>query len=114
MEQLFGQYCDHEYYSDLKRASGSGQFILQHLLGTNPVLYSVNNWIKLNKESTATVAAVRLLQSSQLIRNSSNRSVFNFGETNGDETLRRMSSIRRSIILPSNQRKSIILQVCNS
>lgn len=109
LEQLFTQYCDHEFTCDLKRAAGSGQFILQHLQGTNPVMYSVNNWLKMNKESTATLAAASILQSSQLIRNSSNRSACVIGES---EQLRRISSIRRSIILPNNQRKSIILQVC--
>lgn len=108
LEQLFTQYCDHEFTCDLKRAAGSGQFILQHLQGTNPVMYSVNDWLKLNKESTATLAAVSLLQSSQMIKNSSNRSACVVGET---DQLRRISSIRRSIILPNNQRRSIMLQV---
>lgn len=109
LEQLFTQYCDHELTCDLKRAAGSGQFILQHLQGTNPVMYSVNNWLKLNKESTATLAAANILQSSHLIRNSSYRSACLVGE---GEQLRRISSIRRSVILPNNQRKSIMLQVC--
>lgn len=106
LEQLFTQYCDHEFTCDLKRAAGSGQFILQHLQGTNPVMYSVNNWLKLNKESTATLAAVSLLQSSKLIRNRST------GVVGEGEQLRRISSIRRSILLPNNQRNSIMIQVC--
>lgn len=116
LEQLFAQYNDGET-NVLKRAAGNGQFVLQHLQGTNPVLYSVKNWLKCNRESSSVSAAIGILASSPLMRN--NRSLLGIGATagsgvsltiNGDDTLRRVSSIRRSITLPANKRKSIMLQ----
>lgn len=122
LERLFNHYGDREYHSILRRAAGNRQFIIQHLQGTNPVLYSANGWLKQSREHPATKMATTLLQDStkeliskvfigSLARGTS--AVF-FGSVagiEGSQSLRRVSSIRRSFTSAGVKRNSVMLQV---
>lgn len=48
----------------LRKAPGNNQFILQHLLGTNPVLYTATGWLKAARENLVTKSAITILQES--------------------------------------------------
>lgn len=64
LERLFTHYGDRESQSLLRKAPGNRQFVLQHLQGTNPVLYSVSGWVKSSREHPAVKSAISLLQDS--------------------------------------------------
>ncbi|XP_028173935.1 unconventional myosin-XVIIIa-like [Ostrinia furnacalis] len=89
----------------IKKAPHARQFVLQHLQGTNPVLYDVTGWVKASRESPVTKKALTLLQESQnddVGRLSSwARGACGAGSWSasvGDaSTLRRASSIRRTL-----------------
>lgn len=49
----------------IKKAPHARQFVLQHLQGTNPVLYDVTGWVKASRENPVTKKALTLLQESQ-------------------------------------------------
>ncbi|XP_053617561.1 unconventional myosin-XVIIIa isoform X2 [Plodia interpunctella] len=95
---------NHTHYL-IKKAPHNRQFILQHLQGTNPVLYDVSGWVKASRESPVTKKALTLLQESQneeIGRLSSwSRGACGVGMWSaavGDaSTLRRASSIRRTL-----------------
>lgn len=64
VERIFAHYGDREHQVLLRKAPGSGQFVLQHLQGTNPVLYTANGWLKASRENQVSRNAVSLLQES--------------------------------------------------
>ncbi|CAH2052418.1 unnamed protein product, partial [Iphiclides podalirius] len=94
----------HTHYL-IKKAPHARQFVLQHLQGTNPVLYDVTGWVKASRENPVTKKAHTLLQESQnedIGRLSSwSRGACGVGAWSaavGDaSTLRRASSIRRTL-----------------
>lgn len=64
LERLFTHYGDRDHQLLLRKAPGNNQFILQHLQGTNPVMYTANGWLKVSRENPVARAAVTLLQDS--------------------------------------------------
>lgn len=120
MERLFTHYGDRESQSLLRKAPGSRQFVLQHLQGTNPVLYTANGWLKGSREHPAVKHAVSLLQdsakeeiSSLFIGNLARGGTIFCGSIagmEGTQSLRRVSSIRRSFTSAGVKRNSVMLQ----
>ncbi|KAM7364507.1 myosin heavy chain-like isoform 3-T7 [Cochliomyia hominivorax] len=123
LERLFSHYGDREHQALLRKCTGPKQFILQHLQGTNPVLYSVNGWVRNSREHPAIRNAGSLLQDSSRdeisrlyigsLTRSSGGIVFcgSFAGLEGTQSLRRVSSIRRSFTSAGVKRNSIMLQV---
>lgn len=123
IERLFSHYGDREHQYLLRRPAGSRQFILQHLQGTNPVLYSAHGWLKYSREHPAIKAATTLLQDSsneeisQLFVGSLPRAVSgvvfcgSISGMDGTQSLRRVSSIRRSFVSAGIKRNSVMLQI---
>ncbi|XP_072934275.1 unconventional myosin-XVIIIa [Epargyreus clarus] len=106
LERVMTHYgAPHHTQYLLKKAPHARQFILQHLQGTNPVLYDVTGWVKASRENPITKKAHTLLQESQnedIGRLSSwSRGACGVGAWSaavGDaSTLRRASSIRRTL-----------------
>ena len=64
LERLFTHYGDRDYQLLLRKAPGNYQFMLQHLQGTNPVLYNCCGWLKYSRENPISRAAVTILQES--------------------------------------------------
>lgn len=64
LERLFTHYGERDHQLLLRKAPGNSQFILQHLQGTNPVLYSVNGWLRVSRENPVSRAAISVLQDS--------------------------------------------------
>lgn len=64
LERLFTHYNERDHQLLLRKAAGNNQFLLQHLQGTNPVLYSVNGWLKISRENPVSRAAISVLQDS--------------------------------------------------
>ncbi|KAL9871623.1 myosin heavy chain-like isoform 1-T1 [Glossina fuscipes fuscipes] len=123
LERLFSHYGDREHQTLLRKCNGSKQFVLQHLQGTNPVLYMVNGWVRNSREHPAIRNAGSLLQDSSRdeisrlyigsLTRSSGGIVFcgSFAGLEGTHSLRRVSSIRRSFTSAGVKRNSIMLQV---
>ena len=121
LERLFTHYGDRESQSLLRKAPGSRQFILQHLQGTNPVLYSAGGWLKGSREHPSVKNAITLLQDSSkedistlFIGNLARGGTFFCGSIagmDGTQSLRRVSSIRRSFTSAGVKRNSVMLQV---
>lgn len=121
LERLFTHYSDRESQQLLRKAPGSRQFILQHLQGTNPVLYSASGWLKASREHPAVKNAVSLLQDSSKEEISSlfmsnlarGGTIFcgSIAGMEGTQSLRRVSSIRRSFTSAGVKRNSVMLQV---
>lgn len=59
---LIFSLIDHQIL--LRKAPGNNQFVLQHLLGTNPVLYTATGWLKATRENPVTKSAITILQES--------------------------------------------------
>lgn len=122
LERLFSHYGDREHQYMLRRAPVGRQFVLQHFQGTNPVLYSIDGWLKQSREHAATKLATTLLQDSS--KNDISR-LFNGTLTRGtgfiicstdniadsSHSLRRISSIKRSFATAGVKRNSIMLQL---
>lgn len=53
-----------EYSQLLKKGQAPDQFTLQHFQGTNPVTYSILNWLKSSRENPVMRQAAALLQES--------------------------------------------------
>lgn len=53
-----------EYSQLLRKGAAQDQFTLQHFQGTNPVSYSVHNWLKASRENHVMRQAAALLQES--------------------------------------------------
>lgn len=122
LERLFSSYGDREHQSLIRRGAGTRQFILQHMQGTNPVLYSSSGWLKGSHEHASTKCAISVLQDStraeinDLFTTGFTRSggTVYFGSIGGTEStqsLRRVSSIRRSFTSAGFKRNSVMLQV---
>jgi myosin XVIII len=121
LERLFTHYGDRESQSLLRKAPGSRQFVLQHLQGTNPVLYSASGWLKNSRENPAIKNAISLLQdsskeeiSSVFIGNLARGGTIFCGSIagmEGTQSLRRVSSIRRSFTSAGVKRNSVMLQL---
>lgn len=132
VDRLFSHYSDRDHQLLLRKAPGNNQFVLQHLQGTSPVLYSANGWLKSSRESPTTRAAASLLQesgredTSKLFVSCRSAGISSTlggsmvcgaaglglgGESSG--TLRRASSIRRTLNAGTAaiKRKSVALQV---
>ncbi|XP_023703143.1 unconventional myosin-XVIIIa isoform X2 [Cryptotermes secundus] len=124
LERLFTHYGDRDHQLLLRKAPGNNQFILQHLQGTNPVLYTASGWLKSSRENPIARSSVGLLQESS--REEVNQlflSVRGPGVSSalggsvvgieGTQSLRRASSIRRTFTTGTAgiKRKSVCLQV---
>ncbi|KAF7992526.1 hypothetical protein HCN44_004870 [Aphidius gifuensis] len=64
LDRLFFYYGDRDYQVLLRKAPGNNQFVLQHLQGTNPVLYTATGWLKASRENPVTRGAIITLQES--------------------------------------------------
>lgn len=64
LERLFTYYGDRDHQLLIRKAPGNNQFIIQHLQGTNPVLYSAKGWLKFSRENPISRAAISILQES--------------------------------------------------
>lgn len=64
LERLFTHFGDRDHQLLLRKAPGNNQFILQHMQGTNPVLYSCNGWLKYSRENPVSRSAATILQES--------------------------------------------------
>lgn len=123
LDRLFSHYGDREHSHLLRRAAGSRQFIIQHLQGTAPVYYHVQGWLKSSRQNSKTNSAASLLQDSNkeavsklFIRAVGGRNAGIFCSSltgmEGTQTLRRVSSIRRSFTTSAgDKRSSIMVQV---
>ncbi|XP_039151653.1 unconventional myosin-XVIIIa isoform X4 [Drosophila simulans] len=123
LERLFSHYGDREHHSLLRKCAGPRQFVLHHLQGTNPVLYAVDGWVRHSREHPGIRNAVSLLQDSSReeinrlyigsLTRGSGAMVFcgSFAGLEGTQSLRRVSSIRRSFTTAGVKRNSIMLQV---
>ncbi|KAH8346059.1 hypothetical protein KR067_000419, partial [Drosophila pandora] len=123
LERLFSHYGDREHHSLLRKCAGPRQFVLHHLQGTNPVLYAVDGWVRNSREHPGIRNAVSLLQDSSReeinrlyigsLTRGSGAMVFcgSFAGLEGTQSLRRVSSIRRSFTTAGVKRNSIMLQV---
>ncbi|XP_052739018.1 unconventional myosin-XVIIIa isoform X2 [Bicyclus anynana] len=127
LERVMAHYgAPHQTHYLIKKAPHNRQFILQHLQGTNPVLYDVSGWVKASRENPVTKKTHTLLQESQnedIGRLSSwSRGACGVGASwsaaVGDaSTLRRASSIRRTLTTGDASpfcRASIIRRSLNS
>ncbi|XP_066966278.1 unconventional myosin-XVIIIa-like isoform X2 [Macrobrachium rosenbergii] len=123
LERLYAHYGDREYSQLLKKGQAPDQFILQHFQGTNPVTYSIHNWLKASRENPVMRQAAALLQESNK-ETLSRLFVFSRGPVSntisgsvvgieGSQSLRRASSIRRAFTTGTAgiKRKSVCLQV---
>lgn len=122
LERLLYHYGDREHHNLIRKGAGSRQFILQHLQGTNPVLYSANGWLKASREHPTTKNATSLLQDSTK-QEISNLFIGNFARgggsiffgsiagVEGSQSLRRVSSIRRTFTSAGVKKNSVMLQV---
>lgn len=120
---MFSHYGDREHHSLLRKCAGPRQFVLHHLQGTNPVLYAVDGWVRHSREHPGIRNAVSLLQDSSReeinrlyigsLTRGSGAMVFcgSFAGLEGTQSLRRVSSIRRSFTTAGVKRNSIMLQV---
>ncbi|XP_049839804.1 unconventional myosin-XVIIIa isoform X2 [Schistocerca gregaria] len=124
LERLLAHYGDREHQLLLRKAPGHNQFVLQHLQGTNPVLYTATGWLKASRENPMVRNAATLLQESskeemsQLfvsIRGTGVSSTLGGSVVGieGTQSLRRASSIRRTFTAGAAgiKRKSVCLQV---
>ncbi|XP_055903610.1 unconventional myosin-XVIIIa isoform X4 [Eupeodes corollae] len=122
LERLFSHYGDREHQHLIRKASGMKQFILQHLQGTNPVLYSAHGWLKHSREHPSIRNAVSLLQDSSkdeinrlyvgsLTRGNGMVFCGSIVGLEGTQSLRRVSSIRRSFTSAGVKRNSVMLQM---
>lgn len=123
IERLFSHYGDREHQYLLRRGPIGKQFVLHHMQGTNPILYSCENWLKSSREHPATKLATTLLLDSS--KGEINR-LFNGAISRGTgfvicsgtdiamentSSLRRISSIKRSFTTAGVKRNSIMLQM---
>lgn len=124
VEKIFNTYSDRESQAYIRKGPAPYQIILQHCQGTNPVLYSVEGWLKESRENPVIRSAATLLQESTkqeiaelfvLCRGAGLSSSLG-GSVAGIEglhSLRRASSIRRTTTAGTAaiKRKSVSLQV---
>lgn len=122
LERLFAHYGDREHQYLLRRAPGSRQFVLQHMQGTNSVLYSADGWMRNSREHVSTKSATTLLQDSSkseisrlfigaITRGTGFVSYGSDAAMDGTHSLRRISSIKRSFTSAGVKKNSVMLQV---
>lgn len=120
-ERMFNHFSDREYQAILRRTVGCRQFVVQHLQGTNPVLYSATGWLRASREHGAVKAAGVLLQNSskeniaRLFVGTATKgvgSIFHGSIVGLDsaQNLRRVSSIRRSFTTNGVRKNSLMMQ----
>lgn len=121
-DRICTNFSDREYHF-LIRPTAHSQFILQHMQGTNPVLYTVNGWLKQNKDNFHSNLAANLLQDSHkseinelfAISSSGTGDGRSFGGSIGgverSQSLRRISSLRRSFTTLGGKRNSPMMKV---
>lgn len=121
-DRICTSFSDREYHF-LIRPTAHSQFILQHMQGTNPVLYTVNGWLKQNKDNFHSNLAANLLQDSHrseinelfAVSSSGMGDGRNFGGSIGgverSQSLRRISSLRRSFTTLGGKRNSPMMKV---
>ncbi|XP_043283473.1 unconventional myosin-XVIIIa isoform X3 [Venturia canescens] len=120
LERLFSHYGDRDHQVLLRKAPGNNQFVLQHLQGTNPVLYTATGWLKATRENPVTRCAITVLQESTredisrlfVCARGAGVSGALSGSVpgiEGSQSLRRASSIRRTFT--AIKRKNACLQV---
>ncbi|KAI4494455.1 hypothetical protein M0802_008947 [Mischocyttarus mexicanus] len=120
LDRLFSYYGDRDHQMLLRKAPGNNQFVLQHLLGTNPVLYTATGWLKATRENSVAKSAITILQESSredvsmLFVNARGAGVSgalcgSMPGLEGSQSLRRASSIRRTFT--PVKRKNVCLQV---
>ncbi|KAJ8678757.1 hypothetical protein QAD02_014544, partial [Eretmocerus hayati] len=120
LDRLFTHYGDREHQLLLRKAPGNNQFVLQHLQGTNPVLYTATGWLKATRENPLAKSAVTILQESNRDEISrlfccargagvSGALSGSIHGLEGSQSLRRASSIRRTFT--AVKRKNVCLQV---
>ncbi len=100
----------------VEKGAGNRQFILQHLQGTDPVLYSASGWLKGSREHGSIKNAISLLQDSSKEKISSlfiglfarGGTIFcgSIAGMDGTHSLRWVSSIRRSFTSDGIKRNS--------
>ncbi|XP_066148731.1 unconventional myosin-XVIIIa isoform X2 [Euwallacea fornicatus] len=122
LDRLFTHYGDRDHQLLLRKAAGNNQFMLQHLQGTNPVLYSAKGWLKQSRENPVSRAAMTILQESckedvsKLFVAIRGLGASTFSGScvglDGSQSLRRASSIRRTFTggTAAIKRKSVCLQ----
>ncbi|KAJ6636273.1 Unconventional myosin-XVIIIb [Pseudolycoriella hygida] len=120
-DRICTNFSDREYHF-LIRPTTHSQFILQHMQGTNPVLYSINGWLKQNKDNFHSNLAANLLQDSHkseinelfAISSSGAGDGRSFGGSIGgverSQSLRRISSLRRSFTSLGGKRNSPMMK----
>ncbi|XP_066594077.1 unconventional myosin-XVIIIa isoform X2 [Prorops nasuta] len=120
LDRLFSMYGDRDHQLLLRKAPGNNQFVLQHLLGTNPVLYTATGWLKATRENPVSKSAISILQESmredigKLFVSARGAGVTGalcgaVSGLEGSQSLRRASSIRRTCT--AVKRKNVCLQV---
>ncbi|KAL0102829.1 hypothetical protein PUN28_018253 [Cardiocondyla obscurior] len=120
LDRLFSHYGDRDHQMLLRKAPGNNQFVLQHLLGTNPVLYTATGWLKATRENPVAKSAITILQESTREHVSmlfvsargagvSGSLCSSMPGLEGSQSLRRASSIRRTFT--AVKRKNVCLQV---
>ncbi|XP_062717165.1 unconventional myosin-XVIIIa isoform X7 [Aedes albopictus] len=122
LERLFSLHFDRESHMLLKKGIKKRHFILQHLQGTNPVTYDSSGWLKESHKNSSAINASSLLQASSKTEISSLATIcyrrsggtVRFSSvicTEDNQSLRRISSIRRSFASKGIKRNSLIMQV---
>lgn len=121
-ERMFNHFSEREYQTILRRTVGCRQFVVQHLQGTNPVLYSATGWLRASRDHAAMKAAGVLLQNSskdnigRLFVGTATKGgvggMFHGSIVGLDsvQNLRRVSSIRRSFTSNGVRKNSLMMQ----
>ncbi|XP_052751859.1 unconventional myosin-XVIIIa [Galleria mellonella] len=94
LERVMTHYgAPHHTHYLIKKAPHARQFVLQHLQGTNPVLYDVTGWVKASREKCDSEEIIRL---SCMARGAAGGGA-GWAAAGDASTLRRASSIRRTL-----------------
>lgn len=114
IDKIFNTCMTRENQQLIQRGQHGHQFILNHFLGTNSVIYNVTGWIRYSRELPVTRYATTVLQDSKKDY-ISQLFVCCRGLFPGDNygSLRRTSSIRRaqSVAISGIKRRSLPLQI---
>lgn len=106
LDRVFSQFVGPEHAGLIQRLSDTPtEFVINHLNGTNPVIYSVNEWFKHNRYNSS--IATQIMQMSnhsgitKLIANTFGRDASNLNSSianteRNTQSMRRMSSMRQS------------------
>ncbi|KAK2710417.1 hypothetical protein QYM36_011814, partial [Artemia franciscana] len=123
VKRILDQFSDKEYGKALEKGPTSNQFIIRHLRGTNPVVYTASGWLKLCRENPIIGNVSSLLQESireeisylfSTYRGATSVSLSgSVAGLEGHQSLRRVTSMRRTFNSGTAgiKRKSISIQV---